>query len=148
LIHDIGKIYVPSEILSRPGLLSEFEIGMIRTHPAVGYEIVKDVSFPWPVAQMVLQHHERMDGSGYPSGLRGEEIILEARIIAVADVVEAITAHRPYRQAQSMATALAEIETKSGQLYDATIADACLRLFREKGYTSEMMGELNEPGNG
>ena len=134
MIHDIGKIYVPAEILNRPGRLSVHEFGMIKTHPEVGYDIIKDVKFPWPVALMVLQHHERMDGSGYPKGLKGEEIILEARILAVADVVEAITAHRPYRPALGFDVALAEIEAKRGQLYDPNVVDACLRLFREKGY--------------
>lgn len=134
MIHDIGKIYVPAEILNRPGQLSVHEFGMIKTHPEVGYDIIKDVKFPWPVALMVLQHHERMDGSGYPKGLKGDEIILEARILAVADVVEAITAHRPYRPALGFDVALAEIEAKRGQLYDPNVVDACLRLFREKGY--------------
>ncbi|MBZ0096461.1 MAG: PAS domain S-box protein [Sulfuricella sp.] len=140
MIHDIGKIYVPAEILNRPGRLSVHEFGMIKTHPEVGYDIIKDVKFPWPVALMVLQHHERMDGSGYPKGLKGEEIILEARILAVADVVEAITAHRPYRPALGFDVALAEIEAKRGQLYDPNVVDACLRLFREKGYTLENNG--------
>ena len=134
MIHDIGKIYVPAEILNRPGQLSVHEFGMIKTHPEVGYDIIKDVKFPWPVALMVLQHHERMDGSGYPKGLKGDEIILEARILAVADVMEAITAHRPYRPALGFDVALAEIEAKRGQLYDPNVVDACLRLFREKGY--------------
>lgn len=140
MIHDIGKIYVPAEILNRPGRLSVHEFGMIKTHPEVGYDIIKDVKFPWPVALMVLQHHERMDGSGYPKGLKGEEIILEARILAVADVMEAITAHRPYRPALGFDVALAEIEAKRGQLYDPNVVDACLRLFREKGYTLENNG--------
>jgi PAS domain S-box-containing protein/putative nucleotidyltransferase with HDIG domain len=135
MIHDIGKIYVPAEILNRPGKLSGPEFSMIKSHPEVGYDIIKGVEFPWPVADMVLQHHERMDGSGYPNGLRGEAIILEARILAVADVVEAITAHRPYRAGLGLATALVEIENGRGQLYDTAVADACLRLFREKGYT-------------
>lgn len=135
MIHDIGKIYVPAEILNRPGKLSEYEFGMIKSHPEVGYEIMKGVKFPWPVADMVLQHHERIDGSGYPRGLAGEAIILEARILAVADVVEAITAHRPYRAGRGLDIALAEIESGRGQIYDIAVADACLRLFREKGYT-------------
>ena len=135
MIHDIGKIYVPAEILNRPGRLTEHEFGMIKTHAEVGYDIVKDVKFPWPVADMVLQHHERMDGSGYPRGLKGEEIILEARILAVADAVEAITAHRPYRPGLGIDKALAEIEDKRGRLYDINVVDACLQLFREKGYS-------------
>lgn len=134
MIHDIGKIYVPAEILTRPGQLTEVEFGMIKAHPGVGYDIVKGVAFPWPVADMVLQHHERMDGSGYPAGLVGDQIILEARILAVADVVEAVTNPRPYRAPGGIDAALSEIETKRGQCYDAQVVDACLRLFREKGY--------------
>nr|WP_305910148.1 HD-GYP domain-containing protein [Methylomarinum sp. Ch1-1]MDP4519669.1 HD-GYP domain-containing protein [Methylomarinum sp. Ch1-1] len=134
-IHDIGKIYIPAEILNRPGRLSEHEFGMIKSHAEVGYDIIKDVQFPWPVADMVLQHHERLDGSGYPNGLKGDEIILEARILAAADAVEAITAHRPYRPGLGINTALDEIESKRGLTYDADVVDACLRLFREKGYT-------------
>lgn len=133
-IHDIGKIYVPSEILNRPGKLTDAEFSIIKSHPEVGYEIIKDVIFPWPVAEMILQHHERIDGSGYPKGLKGEEIILEARILTVADVVEAITAHRPYRAAHGIDKALHEIEAKRGQFYDATVVDACLRVFRQNGY--------------
>lgn len=134
MIHDIGKIYIPAEILNRPGHLSVHEFGMIKTHSDVGYDIIKNVKFPWPVAEMVLQHHERMDGSGYPNGLKGEDIILEARIIAVADVVEAITAHRPYRPALGIDKALDEIESKKGLIYDREVANSCIRLFREKGY--------------
>jgi PAS domain S-box-containing protein/putative nucleotidyltransferase with HDIG domain len=134
MIHDIGKIYVPAEILNRPGRLTEHEFGMIKTHAEVGYDIIKDVKFPWPVADMVRQHHERLDGSGYPQGLKGEEIILEARILAVADAVEAITAHRPYRPGLGIDMALAEIEAKRESVYDASVVDACLLLFREKGY--------------
>lgn len=136
-IHDIGKIYIPAEILNRPGQLSINEFGMIKSHPDVGYDIIKDVKFPWPVAEMVLQHHERMDGSGYPKGLKEEEIILEARILAVADVVEAITSHRPYRPALGVDIALAEIKSNRGTFYDADVVDACLKLFLEKGYTFE-----------
>lgn len=135
MIHDIGKIYVPAEILNRPGRLSNAEFEMIKSHPEVGYEIIKDVKFPWPVAQMVLQHHERLDGSGYPLGLKGEKIIMEARILAVADAVEAITAHRPYRPALGIEAGLTEIETRRRQYYDPNVVDVCLRLFREKGFT-------------
>ena len=133
-IHDIGKIYVPAEILNRPGRLTSAELEMIKSHPEVGYEIIKDVSFPWPVSDMVLQHHERLDGSGYPRGLKGDEICLEARILATADTVEAITAHRPYRPALGLETALAELEAHRGQSYDAEVVDACLLLFREQGF--------------
>jgi putative nucleotidyltransferase with HDIG domain len=135
MIHDIGKIYVPAEILNRPGRLSHAEFEIIKSHTEVGYDIIKDVKFPWPVADMVVQHHERLDGSGYPRGLRGDEIILEARILAVADVVEAISAHRPYRPAVGIDKALLEIEEHRGTYYDTAVADACLRLIRDKGFT-------------
>ncbi len=131
MIHDIGKIYVPAEILNRPGRLSKAEFEIIKSHSEVGFDIIKDVKFPWPVADMVIQHHERMDGSGYPQGLQGEEIILEARILSVADVVEAITAHRPYRPAVGLEQGLAEIENNRGTRYDPQVVDACLSLIRE-----------------
>lgn len=134
MIHDIGKIYVPSEILNRPGRLTAPEFEIIQTHPQVGYEIIKDVSFPWPVGEMILQHHERLDGSGYPKGLAGEEIILEARILAVADTVEAMVAHRPYRPSRGIKIALDEITSQRGQLYDAAVVDACLKLFSENRF--------------
>jgi len=134
-IHDIGKIYIPAEILNRPGRLSSAEFDMIKTHPEVGFDIVRNVEFPWPVAQTILQHHERLDGSGYPRGLKGEDIIQEARILAVADVVEAITSHRPYRAALGVDYALQEIESHRGTLYDPNAVDACLRLFREQRFS-------------
>ena len=134
MIHDIGKIYVPAELLNRPGKLDEMEFNFIRTHPEVGYEIISGVDFPWPVAEMVVQHHERLDGSGYPKGLRGEVIILEARIIAVADVVEAITNFRPYRPAQQLEKALQEITQHQNTSYDADVVAACLRLFKENRF--------------
>jgi PAS domain S-box-containing protein/putative nucleotidyltransferase with HDIG domain len=133
-IHDIGKIIIPAEILSKPGKLSEIEYMMIKGHPQAGYDILKNVDFPWPVADIAYQHHERMDGSGYPRGLKGEEILLEARITAVADVVEAMAAHRPYRPGIGIEQALAEIERGSGSHYDPAVAAACLRLFREKDF--------------
>jgi len=133
-IHDIGKIHVPAEILAYPGKLPEIEFALIRCHPAVGYEILKNVDFPWPVAEMVYQHHERIDGSGYPRGLAGEQIMLGARIIAVADVVEAIALYRPYRPGLGIDAALAEIDQHRGRHYDADVVDACLRLFRVDGY--------------
>jgi len=133
IIHDIGKIYIPAEIINRPGRLSATEMALIRTHPEVGYDIIRGVPFPWPVKEMILQHHERLDGSGYPQGLKGEEIILEARILAVADVVEAITSHRPYRAALGLDAALAEIERGRGELYDAAVVDACVRVLHERG---------------
>lgn len=137
LIHDIGKIYVPAEILNRPGRLNEAEFNLIRTHSQVGYDIIKGIEFPWPVAQMVLQHHERLNGSGYPQGLKGEAICPEARIMAVADVVEAISSHRPYRPGLGLDKALDQIAGNRGILYDADAVDACVRLFREKGFTFE-----------
>ncbi|MBM4443747.1 MAG: PAS domain S-box protein [Chloroflexi bacterium] len=134
LLHDIGKISVPHEILSKPGRLSDAEMGLIRIHSQVAYDILKTVDFPWPIADMVVQHHERIDGSGYPAGLREDEILMEARILAVADVVEAMTAHRPYRKAPGLDKALEEISRNSGRLYDAEVVYACLRLFNEKGF--------------
>jgi PAS domain S-box-containing protein len=133
-LHDVGKIAIPSEILSKFGKLNAAEMNLIRGHAQASYDLLKDVQFPWPVAQVALQHHERMDGSGYPQGLKGDAILLEARIIAVADVVEAMISHRPYRPALGIDTALAEIGRGRGTAYDAGIADACLRLFRQKGY--------------
>jgi HD-GYP domain-containing protein (c-di-GMP phosphodiesterase class II) len=133
-LHDVGKISVPAEILSKPGTLTSIELRMVRGHAQIGYDVLKDVAFPWPVAQVALQHHERLDGSGYPHGLKGEEILLEARITAVADVVEAMSSHRPYRAALGIEAALAEIERGRGTRYDANATDACLRLYREKGY--------------
>jgi PAS domain S-box-containing protein len=133
-IHDVGTIAVPAEILSRPGRLTEAEFAMVKSHAATGYEILSGVDFPWPIADVVRQHHERLDGSGYPDGLKGDEILLEARIMAVADVVEAMSSHRPYRAALGTDAALAEIEDKKGVAYDAAVVDACVRLFREKGF--------------
>jgi putative nucleotidyltransferase with HDIG domain len=137
LVHDIGKVYVPAEILNRPGRLTDEEMALIRAHPAVGHDIVKGVEFGWPVADMVLQHHERVNGSGYPNGLMGDQIILEARILAVADVIEAMAAHRPYRPALGIEQALREIETNRGNLYDPQVVDAALHLFREDDYIIE-----------
>ena len=133
-LHDVGKIAVPAEILSRPTRLSKVEFELVKQHAQQSYEILKRVEFPWPVAEAAWQHHERLDGSGYPRGLKGGEIILEARLLAVADTVEAMASHRPYRPALGIEAALAEIETNRGRLYDPTIVDACLRLFRVKEY--------------
>jgi PAS domain S-box-containing protein len=133
-IHDIGKISVPAEILSKPTKLTAIEMSLIRVHAEQGYEILKDVVSPWPLAEIVYQHHERMDGSGYPRGLKGDEIIPEARILAVADVVESMASHRPYRPALGVGAALEEIEKNAGTLYDRDVAEVCLKLFREKGF--------------
>lgn len=141
-IHDIGKIYVPAEILARPGRLLAAEMELMREHVRAGWDIVKDVQFPWPVAQMILQHHERLDGSGYPEGLRGDAIVLEARILAVADVVEAMASFRPYRPALGIAVALSEVESKRGTHFDADAVAACLRLFRERRFH---LAETEEP---
>lgn len=134
MVHDIGKIYVPVEILNRPGQFTELELALVRTHPEVGYEILKNIEFPWPVAEMVRQHHERMDGHGYPRGLKDGEILLEARILAVADVIEAIASHRPYRPAKGIDAALDEISSGTGTHYDERAVAACLRLIKDKGY--------------
>lgn len=134
-LHDVGKIHVPAEILSKPSRLNEIEIGLIRIHPEVGYEILKSIDFPYPVARIVLQHHERMDGSGYPTGIKGEDILLEARILAVADIVEAMASHRPFRPSLGIEKALNEISTHRGVLYDAQVVDTCLRLFKKKLFT-------------
>ncbi len=133
-IHDIGKLSIPAEILSKPTKLTDIEFSLIKEHSRSGYEMLKDVESPWPLAQIVYQHHERMDGSGYPRNLKGNEILIEARIMAVADVVEAMASHRPYRPGLGIDAALAEIEKNRGIHYDNTVADACLRLFRKKGY--------------
>ena len=134
-VHDVGKIAVPAEILSKPTRLTPAEYELVKQHAHMGHDILQEVEFAWPVADVVWQHHERLDGSGYPRGLQGEQILLEARILGVADTVEAMSSHRPYRPSLGMDRALAEIELGRGRLYDARIADACLRLFREKGYT-------------
>ena len=133
-LHDLGKMVVPAEILSRPGKLHPLEYALIQRHCQSGYDVLKDVKFPWPIAEVVLQHHERLDGTGYPQGLKGENIILEARILAVADVVEAMTSHRPYRLALGIDAALAEIEHGSGTIYDEIVVKAALKLFREKKF--------------
>ena len=135
VIHDLGKISVPAEILSKPSQLNENEFNLIKVHPRSGYDILKNVEFSWPLAKIVLQHHERLNGAGYPEGIRGDEILLEAKIIAVADVVEAMASHRPYRPSKGIDAAIEEIEKNKGILYDDRVVDACLRLFRSKGFT-------------
>jgi HD-GYP domain-containing protein (c-di-GMP phosphodiesterase class II) len=131
LIHDIGKINVPSEILSKPRKLSEVEFGLIKTHPLIGYEIVKRIEFPWPIAEIIYQHHERIDGSGYPRGLSGQQILLEAKILGVADVVEAMSSHRPYRPALGLDKAIDEVSRNKGILYEPRVVDACLETLRK-----------------
>jgi PAS domain S-box-containing protein len=133
-IHDLGKISVPAEILSKPTKLTAIEFSLIKTHSQCGHDILQDIEFPWPVARMVLEHHERINGSGYPNGLTGDNLLLESRILSVADVVESMASHRPYRPSLGIDAALEEIEKNRGTLYDNAVADACLRLFREKGY--------------
>ncbi len=129
MIHDIGKISVPAEILSKPVRLSEIEISLIRIHPQAGFDILKDIEFPWAIGQIILQHHERMDGSGYPRGLEGDQICFEARILAVADVVEAMASHRPYRPGLGLESALNEISVNQGMFYDERVVEACLSVF-------------------
>lgn len=135
ILHDIGKINIPAEILNRPGKLSRLEFELIQTHSSVGYEILNPIGFPWPVARIVYQHHERMNGSGYPQGLSGDTILLEAKILAVSDVVEAMASHRPYRPQLGIEKALEEIKKNKGTLYDSDVTDACIHLFSENGFT-------------
>jgi PAS domain S-box-containing protein len=134
LIHDLGKINVPAEILSKPGRINDIEFSLIRYHPQICHDILKTIDLPWPVAKIVLQHHERLDGTGYPQGLKGDEIMVEARILAVADVVEAMASHRPYRPALGIELAFEEIIKERGILYDPDAVDACVRLFSEKSF--------------
>ena len=134
LLHDIGKVYVPADFLNRPGILRDEEFSVIKMHPEVGYDILKNLGEDWPVATIIRQHHERMDGSGYPQGLAGDDIVQGARVIAVADVVDAMCSHRPYRPSLGIDAALQEIEMGSGIRYERQVVEACLRLFREKGF--------------
>lgn len=133
-IHDLGKINIPAEILSKPGKLTDAEMTIVKAHSQIGYDIIKSIEFPWPLAKIILQHHEKVDGSGYPNGLTGKDITLEARILCVADVVEAMVSHRPYRPAVGIDFALEEISKNKGILYDSGVVDACLKLFKEKNY--------------
>lgn len=135
LVHDIGKIQIPSELLTKPSRLSDTEFQLIKDHPQAGYDILKDINFPWPVAAIVHQHHEKLDGSGYPHGLSGDRILLEARILTAADIVEAMSSHRPYRPALGMEAALAEIRRLRGNQLDPRVVDACLTVFHEQRYT-------------
>ncbi len=134
LLHDIGKIYVPDKILTKPDKLDAVEFRIVKDHPQFGYDILAPIEFPWPVAQIVLQHHERLDGSGYPNNLKEPDILMESRIVAVADVVEAMSCDRPYRAALSMDVVLDEIIQKKGVLYDPAVVEACRRLFMERGF--------------
>lgn len=137
MIHDIGKINIPVEILSKPGNINRYELELMQNHPQAGFDILKEIDFPWPVAKAVYQHHERLDGSGYPNGLKGDEILLEARVIYVADVVEAMSSHRPYRPAMGIQKALEELEKNKGKLYDENIVNTCLKLFQEDNFEFE-----------
>ena len=134
LIHDIGKLSLPAEILTKPGRITVKEVALVKDHPQVGYDILKGIAFPWPIAQIVLQHHEKIDGSGYPQGLLGKDIMLEAKIISVADVVESIASHRPYRPALGIDAALKEISENKNIFYDAQVVDICLTIFKEKRF--------------
>jgi putative nucleotidyltransferase with HDIG domain len=135
IVHDVGKIKVPAEILSKPGRLTTNEFNLIKEHSQTGYDILKSIDYPWTIAEIILQHHERLDGSGYPRGLKNEEILLEAQIIAVADVVESMMSHRPYRAALGIDAALEEILHNRSTCFNADVVDACIRLFREQGYS-------------
>ncbi len=135
LTHDIGKISIPAEILSKPGPLSAIEMSLVRTHTQLGYSLLSTVDLPWPVAVVALQHHERIDGSGYPAGLKGDEITLEARILAVADALEAMASHRPYRPALGVQAAMSEIVRNSGKLYAEDVVGACVKVVTERGFT-------------
>lgn len=135
LIHDIGKIHIPAELLAKPTKLTDLEMTYIKIHPEEGYQIIKDIPFPWPVAEMVRQHHERMDGSGYPNGLKNDEILLGAQIIAVADIVESMSSHRPYRPARGLDAAFEEISRQRGAQLNSQVVDSCLRLFKEKNFS-------------
>jgi putative two-component system response regulator len=134
VVHDVGKIRVPAEILTKPGKLAKLEFSIIKEHAQNGYEILNNIDFPWPIAEIVLQHHERLDGSGYPQALIDGKILLEAKILAVADVVESMMSHRPYRPALGIDSALENIALNKGTLFDPAVVDACFRLFREQGF--------------
>lgn len=139
MLHDIGKVYVPSDFLNKPGKLSHQEFAIINQHPEVGASILKDVEFHWPISEIILQHHERLDGSGYPNGLKGESILPAARILAVCDVIDAMSSRRPYREALGIEAALENLEAHSGTLYDSEMVGVCLDLFQNKGYSIQMM---------
>ncbi|MCF7917056.1 MAG: PAS domain S-box protein, partial [Candidatus Omnitrophica bacterium] len=133
-IHDVGKVYVPAEILSKPTTLTQLEFSIIQTHPQIGYDILKEIEFPWPIAKIVLQHHEKLDGSGYPNGIAANDILVEAKILTVSDIVEAMASHRPYRAALGIEAALEEIEEGKGTVYDSEIVDICVKLFKRNKF--------------
>ncbi len=137
LVHNVGKVNLPTEIVSKPSNLVEVELNLVKNHPRTGYEILSKVDFPWPIADIVFQHQEKIDGSGYPRGLKGAEILIEAKILGVANVIEAMTSNRSYRQAFSIDEALTEISKYKNILFDSEVVDACVKLFREKGFTFE-----------
>ena len=134
LLHDLGKFYIPAQILNKPGRLTEIEYSLIKTHPSLGYQILKKIDFPWPIADIVLQHHEKVNGSGYPYGIKGDDIMIEAKILCVADVIESISSHRPYRPALGLDSALFEIKEKQGVLYDTEVVNAAIELFTKDKY--------------
>jgi putative nucleotidyltransferase with HDIG domain len=136
-LHDLGKVNIPAEILSKPGKLSKIELDLIKMHPTIAYNILKKIEFPWDIADLVYQHHEKLDGSGYPRGLKGSNILLGSRILAVADVVESIASHRPYRPALGIRKALDEILAKKDIYYDSKVVDTCISLFNKKNFTFE-----------
>lgn len=137
MVHDIGKVAVPSEILTKPTRLTPIEMKLVEVHPETGYQILKDLPFSWPIADMVRQHHEHMDGSGYPFGLKGEEILPEARVLAVADVIEAMSSHRPYRPARGMEAAIAEVKAAGGKTLDSEMVEAALRVVKKHSHLFE-----------
>jgi HD-GYP domain-containing protein (c-di-GMP phosphodiesterase class II) len=137
LVHDVGKVNLPTEIVSKPSALFEVEFNLLKNHPRIGYEILKKVDFPWPIAEIVFQHQEKIDGSGYPRGLKGAEILIEAKILGVANVVEAMSSYKSYRPALSIDEALTEISKYKNILFDPEVVDACLGLFKEKGFKFE-----------
>ena len=134
LVHDVGKVNLPTEIVSKPSKLVEVEFNLIKNHPKIGYDILKRVNFPWPIAEIVFQHYEKIDGSGYPRGLKGDEILIEAKILGVANVVEAMSSYKSYRPALSIDESLAEISKNKNILFDPEVVDTCLKLFKEKGF--------------
>jgi len=142
-LHDVGKIRIPEAIINRPGKLLELERELIKIHPQIGYDLLKNIPFPWPIADIVLQHHEKLDGSGYPHGLKGDQIMLEAKILTVADITEAESSHRPYRPTRGLENTLSEIVAHQGRLYDTDVVDACWTLFKKDGFTfSEIEGYM------